>query len=132
MFKNKRNILWLDCLGGLVVGAVVLTFCKTISSLDGLPLAMIIVTGVANLAYGSYSLFVTTRKNRPRFLVQILALANMGWLVVCVVIVSLNWQQITALGLLHIIGEGVYVASLGFVEWMWRNEISGEQQIVRS
>ena len=132
MFKNKRNILWLDCLGGLVAGAIVLTFCETISSWDGLPLAVIIVSGVANLVFGTYSLFVTTRKTCPRFLVEVLALANMSWLVVCALIVLLNWQQVTALGILHIIGEGVYVASLGFVEWMWRNEISGEQQIVRS
>ena len=123
MFASKRNILWLDCIGGLIVGVAVLTFFRAVGSLGGLQTAVVIGMGLANLLYGSYSLFVATRKPRPRRLVEILAYGNMAWLGVCVLVTFLEWDRVTPLGILHVIGEGIYVAGLGIVEWFWRHEL---------
>ena len=54
---------------------------------------------------------------------KILAIANMAWLAVCVLIVATHWREISTFGIVHKIGEGVYVAGLGFVEWKWRFDL---------
>ena len=53
-------------------------------------------------------------------MVKVLAIANMLWLIVCLAIVIAFWQQISVLGLLHVVGEGIYVFALGLTEWKWR------------
>ena len=120
MISNKHRILWVDCLGALIVGIMVLLICQPLSRWGGLPTTTVIGVGIANLVYGIYSLVVATRHPRPMFLVVMLAFANMTWLFVCVTIVVWNWQQITLFGILHVGGEGMYVAILGFTEWRWR------------
>ncbi len=123
MNSNKQKILWVDCLGALIVGVIVLIICRPLSRWDGLPVATIVAIGVANLVYGTYSLYVTTRDPRPLGLVAILALANMAWLLVCIAIIALNWERITLFGLVHVFGEGVYVAGLGYSEWKLRRSV---------
>ena len=122
--KDLVRILWLDCLGGLAVGVIVVAFCWPISNWEGLPLVVVLAMGMVNLAYGSFSLYVTTRKNRPLSLIKILAIANMFWLLVCCVIVVVHWNQISILGILHLIGEGIYVAALGKVEWKLKDSLA--------
>ena len=125
LLNSKRKILWVDCVGGLAVGVIVLLGCRLISRLDSLPLWVIIGFGIANLVYGAYSLWLTTRKPRPLILLKVLALANMAWLAVCVAIVATHWQEISLFGVCHKLGEGIYVAGLGMVEWKWRHQLSG-------
>ena len=75
---------------------------------------------MANVAYGSYSIYVATRKRRDVRLVQALAVANMGWLIVMLSIVY-SWRDaITSTGIVIVLGEGIYVAAPGFTEWQWR------------
>ena len=120
MPNSKDKILWVDCLGGLFVGAVVLSICTLLSEWESLPAAIVFSMGVFNLVYGCYSLLVATRKPRPLLIVKVLAIANMLWLIVCLAIVIAFWQQISVLGLLHVVGEGIYVFALGLTEWKWR------------
>ena len=122
-YTDRSRLLWVDCIGGLVVGFVVLVFCQLISSWENLPLETVVLTGAANLAYGVYSLFVTTRKKRPLILVKMLAIANITWLLVCVAIAAMYWRQISLIGIVHVIGEGIYVAGLGFVEWKMKESL---------
>ena len=123
-YTDRSRLLWVDCIGGLVVGFVVLVFCQLISSWENLPLETVVLMGAANLAYGVYSLFVTTRKKRPLILVKMLAIANITWLLVCVVIAVIYWSQISPIGFVHVIGEGIFVASLGFVEWKMKESLA--------
>jgi hypothetical protein len=121
---EKDNIFWFDCIGGLVVGVIILCLCPLISAWDNLPLWIVLAVGFANLAYGGFSLWVTTRSPRPVLLVKILSLANIAWLAVCIAIVVWHWSEISFFGVIHKIGEGLYVASLGLMEWRWRRSLS--------
>ena len=116
----KRNILWIDCLGGLSVGAVMLLLSRQIANLDALPVSTVIAMAFANVVYGSFSLYVTIQDPRSQFLVRVLAVANMCWFLFCVLIVASNWKTISLPGILHVLGEGIYVGFLGFIEWRWR------------
>jgi hypothetical protein len=125
MSNSKDEILWVDCLGGLAVGGFVLLFYRLLSDWDSLPTAIVVAMGVANLAYGSYSLFVTLRKPRPLLMVKLLAIANMLWLVICLALAIAYWRQISWFGILHVVGEGIYVATLGLIEWKRRVLLAG-------
>lgn len=52
----RKRLLWIDGSGGLMVGVLVLAFCRSIADWHNLPLTLIIVLGVANAGYGCYSL----------------------------------------------------------------------------
>lgn len=125
---QKQNILWLDCIGGLVAGILILIFRELISDLDSLPIQIIVLVGFTNLVYGSFSLWVTTRIRRPARLIRILATANIFWLAVCLTIVVLYWREISLFGTVHKIGEGVYVAFLGFLELKWLQELTRKEK----
>lgn len=124
MKPTVDRVLWLDCLGGLFVGCVVLSICRLLSQWENLPLSVVMMMGAANLCYGCYSLFVTTRRPRPREYVSALAMANMIWFVVCSVVLIGWWDQITPPGIVHVAGEGIYVGALGFTEWKLRDRLS--------
>ena len=76
------RLLWIDGSGALVAGVIVLLFAPFLSGLHALPRSLLLVTGVANLAYGAFSFTLARRARRPMALVQVLAVANVAW--VCV------------------------------------------------
>ncbi len=118
---NKRpRLLWVDSLGGLGVGAGVLILSTWLSELQGLPWQVLVFMGVANLVYGSYSLSLVLRARRTTPQIALLAGANMAWLLVCIAIAWIYHDVMTIFGDLHVIGEGIYVAGLGAVEWRRR------------
>lgn len=127
MTHSNDRILWIDCLGGLIVGCAVIACHQVLSDWENLPIRIVIGMGVANVLYGSYSLYVTTRRSRSIGLIQLLAIANMSWLFVCIGIAASHWPEISAFGLLHVIGEGAYVAGLGYTEWRLQKTLADAQ-----
>lgn len=123
MNLKRPKILWMDCIGALIAGTLVLAISSWLSVWEGLPHGVLIFMGMANLIYGIYSLNVTMRTGRTSVLVGVLAFANMAWLIVCGVIVAMWWNEISLLGLIHVLGEGCYVAALGFTEWRLREKL---------
>ncbi len=114
---TAKSLLWIDCTGGLVVGALVLAFHPWLSVLYGLPVGLVIGMGAANLAYGSYSFSLARRAVRPRALLRLLVTANIAWAVFCAVAAARLAQEASALGLAQLVLEGVYVGCLGLLEW---------------
>ncbi|MEO0857851.1 MAG: hypothetical protein AAFY55_13490 [Bacteroidota bacterium] len=117
----RRNLLWIDCSGALAVGVLVLALSGWLADLHGLPRSVLLFTGVMNLVYGSFSLSLARRTVRPKPLLSLLASANMAWPLVCIALVVLHRATIGPTGLLHLLGEAIYVGGLGFVEWRSRD-----------
>ncbi|MEL7167946.1 MAG: hypothetical protein AAGN64_01220 [Bacteroidota bacterium] len=117
----RRNLLWIDCSGALVAGVLVLALSGWLAALHGLPRSVLLFTGVMNLVYGSFSLSLARRAVRPRPLLTLLASANMAWPLVCIALVVVYHGTIGPTGLLHLLGEAVYVGGLGFIEWQSRD-----------
>jgi len=109
------------------VGLIVLLIQPFLSQLEGLPKTTIVGMGIANIAYESYSLFVTTREPRSIF-IQILAIANITWLFVCLGIVLIFIRNITATGVIFILFEGLYVPSLGVIGWNLRTTLASNTE----
>ena len=118
--RRKGRLLWLDGLGGLLAGAVVLLLSGWLSELEGLPEGFVVFMAGTNLVYGSYSTSLARRSARPPVRIAILACANILWGVLCLGFPFWFRDQITGFGLLHVLGEGAYVGGLGCLEWRWR------------
>ena len=116
-------LLWIDSLGGLAAGVLVLGLSGWLSALHGLPQAVLVFTAAANLVYGSYSLSLALRRRRTRAAVYPLIFANGAWTAVCFGLATLFWETITGFGIAHLIGEGLYVGGLALVEWRQRKRL---------
>lgn len=117
--RSPKSLLWIDCTGGLVVGALVLAFAPWLSTLYAMPVGFVIVTGAANLAYGGFSFSLARRAVRPRWQLLLLVAANIGWAVFCAVATAVLSTQASRYGLAHLVIEGVYVGGLGLLEWKY-------------
>lgn len=121
---RTAKLLWIDSIGGLLAGAVTLLMNGWIAPFYGLSYKVLIFLAFANLAYGTYSLSLAVaphRRTMPR--IGVLAFANMGWGVFCLVAVTLVFVDARLLGKAHLIVEGVYVGMLGLVEWRMREQL---------
>lgn len=121
---RAKNLLWIDCIGGLVVGPLVLMFSTWPSEFYTLPVGLLIVMGMTNLAYGTFSLSLARRRVRPRALVAFLAIANVLWGALCAATAAVVAKHASALGLAHLLLESAYVGSLGVLEWKYRASLA--------
>lgn len=115
-----RNILWLGCTAGAVVGLVVLLFTDQLSQLQALPDKLLLFMGAANMLYASFSFFLATRSKRPMPLIKLLVAANGFWSLVCICLAVAFADTATFFGLGHLIAEAIFVGSLAAQEWKWR------------
>ena len=120
MMNLRRNLLWIDGLGGVVVGVAMFVLSGWLSEWYRLPRDFLLFMGAVNLAYGCYSLPLAKRSRRPMSLIMLLAVANLAWGVAC-----LRWAVVfrdtaSFFGLAHFVLEGLYVGGLGCLEWRWR------------
>lgn len=125
MRRDAERLLWIDCTGGLAVGAIVLAGSAWLSELYAVPRALVVVSGVANLLYGSFSLSLVRRPSRPRALIVLLVVANAAWSVLCVVAAIALAGRASAFGMMHIVGEALFVGGLAALEWRYRERLLG-------
>ncbi|MDX2183720.1 MAG: isoprenylcysteine carboxylmethyltransferase family protein [Gemmatimonadaceae bacterium] len=112
------RILWIDSLGALAVGLPMLLLPHTLTGWYQLPFPIVVAVAFANVAYGtaSFTLALTPRWRVPSLL-RALAAANMVWGVVCGALFVRYGAPASLFGAGHLVLEGVYVASLGVLEW---------------
>ena len=115
-----RRLLWIDCSAGAFVGILVISASSWLSALEGLPRGVLVFTGVANLLYASYSFSLARRSPRPLWSIRLLVVANLAWAPVCLGLAVYFGDQVTTFGLAHLIGEALFVAGLGVLEWRHR------------
>ncbi len=119
-----RKLLWVDCLAGATAGTLMLTLHQVLASWYGVPVALLLGMGAANLAYASCSWMLARRSPRPRHLVAAMAVANMAWAPVCLVLAWSVRESATMLGFLSLGFEACFVGALGWLEWRYRQLLS--------
>ena len=115
-----RNLLWIDCTAGAIVGLMVLLFTAQLSTLQALPHTVMLFMGAANVLYASFSFFLATRSKRPMPLIKLLVVANGFWSLVCICLAVAFADTATFFGLGHLIAEAIFVGSVAMQEWKWR------------
>lgn len=116
-----QKLLWVDCLAGALVGALLLLLRGWLSELYRLPQELLFFMGMANLTYAAYSLSLAVRRTRPRPLILLLVFANMMWAVACLWWVSVFVGTASFFGLAQLAGEALFVGGLAVLEWRWRD-----------
>ena len=98
-----------------------------LSDLYQLPRTLLVVMGVANLAYGTYSGWLARRTHRPYAGIVVLVVANATWAVLCVLLAVLYAYTASWLGFVHLVGEGMFVGMLAALEWRYRAQLLEQQ-----
>ncbi len=91
-----------------------------LSALYALPRAVLVAVAVANMAYGTYSGFLSRRQRRPYAMIVALVAANGVWAVLCFVAAWHYRETATVFGLAQLIGEGMIVGGMAALEWRVR------------
>jgi hypothetical protein len=115
-----RHLLIIDSAAGASVGVFMLAAHTLLSSWYGLPASLLIGTGLVNLAYAACSGTLSRLRVRPTRLVVAMALANVAWSPVCLLLAWYNRETATPLGLAALLSEAAFVATLGVLEWRHR------------
>lgn len=85
-----------------------------------LPKDFLVLIGLVNLAYASYSLSLAMRLKRPTNLILLLVVANLTWSVACLRWAVVFSETASLFGLAHLAGEALFVGGLACLEWRWR------------
>jgi hypothetical protein len=119
-----ERILWVDWMGAALVGVTVVMIHPWLARLYSLPDSLILALGIVNLAYGSYSFTLCMfQQFRTKYGVYCLIFANVAWLFVCIGLCIAYSRHANLIGMAQLLGEGVYVAALGVVEWSVRDSL---------
>jgi hypothetical protein len=121
---SVRALLWIDCAGGLAVGAALFGFAAWLAPLFRLPDPLYHVIAAANVGYGIFSLSLALRRRRPVALIATLAVANALWGGVCLIAAASLLGRASIFGLAHILAEGAVVFCLAQMEWRHRASIA--------
>ncbi|MEM6797791.1 MAG: hypothetical protein AAF725_27730 [Acidobacteriota bacterium] len=121
------RLLWIDGLGAAAAGLGVLALCGWLSELHRLPEGLIVFLGVVNLAYACYSLPLAMASRRSMLRIQILVVANAAWALVCFGLAWAHGGAASQWGLAHLVGEGLYVGALAWLEWRSRSLLAAPE-----
>ena len=112
-----KRLLWIDCIGAALAGVTVIALSGWLSRLEGLPQGVLLFTGAMNLLYGSFSFSLAVRARRPMRLIELLVVANLAWVPVCLGLGAAFSATATPFAYAHLVGEAVYVGGLAVLEW---------------
>lgn len=118
-----RNLLWIDCTAGALVGALLLLFGGWLNSIYSLPLGLLHFIGAMNLLYAAYSFSLAIRRKRSRILTIILVAANGTWALVCLTLAAYFFDTTNLFGIGQLVGEAIFVGGLAILEWKWCQQL---------
>lgn len=78
---------------------------------------------MANLIYGICSSLLASWQHRPLGAVVALSVANLLWAVLCIGTAVVIAPTASIFGVGHFVGEGLFVGTLGVLEWRWRHAL---------
>ncbi len=120
----RVNLLRIDSTAALLAGVLTALLAPWLARWYGLPLPVLHGIAAANLLYGLYSGWLASRPPpRPLAGIVLLVGANLAWTFVCFTLAVLFFDALSGLGLLHLIGEGLFVGALALTEWRQRRSL---------
>ncbi len=120
-----RHLIRFDGIAGLMAGTFSLTFSAWLAELYGLPRSIVVFNGIVNLMYGTYSSTLASLRHRPIAMVIALSFANCLWALFCFAFVFQMPASATVFAVGQALFEGVFVGSLGVLEWRYRGRVAG-------
>ncbi len=113
-----RRVLWADALSGSGSAALHLVLTGSLSSLLGLPGALLIGSGIALLAYVALAGSLALQTVPSRALLGALVLGNFAWVIGCLALLFGGLVSPTPLGQAYLVVQAVAVLVLAELQWM--------------
>ena len=124
---NQRNILRIDGSAGFITGVIMWLLSDVLVALYQIPPWLFTINIMANLIYGIGASLLASWQHRPHGAVVALSVANLLWAVLCIVTAMVIAPTASIFGIGHFVGEGLFVGTLGVLEWRWRHALQHAQ-----
>lgn len=112
-----RHVLLADAMSCLATGAAQVTAARPLSTLLGLPPALLAGTGWFLLAYAAVVALVAIRDPLPARPVRAFAAGNLAWALGCVALLASGFVAPTAFGVAWVLAQAAVVALLAHLQW---------------
>lgn len=122
--KFLRNILWLDLITGLVTGLLQVAMPSFFAQQYGLPITLILASGMGLFAYALLLTFLLTRRVMPAPYLRLLVVGNCLWPVACLWVALGAGLSVTPLGQINLLGQAGFVAGLATLQGMCLRRLS--------
>ncbi|RYF82245.1 MAG: hypothetical protein EOO29_07730 [Comamonadaceae bacterium] len=112
------RVMALDAASCAATGAAQLAFTDALARLTGLPVGLLVGTGVFLLLYAAAAAWIARLQPVMRTLIGLVAVGNFGWAVGCVALLASGLYAVSALGMAWVLAQAVTVVLLGEAQWM--------------
>ena len=114
---TTRKLFLIDALGALVSAFLLGIVLVYFESSFGIPAKVLYLLAAFPVLFAVYDLicYARLKTNLPGFLTAI-ALANLGYCLLSLIMAALHYESITLLGWLYIVGEVLLVVGLAILE----------------
>ena len=120
-----RRVLWADALSGSGSAALHLALTGSLSSLLGLPEALLTGSGIALLLYVALAGSLALQSSPPRALLGALVIGNFAWVLACIALLFGGLVSPTPLGQAYLVVQAVAVLVLAELQWMAMRRMRG-------
>ncbi len=111
-----RRVLWLDAVTGVGTALLQLEAHATVSSLLGLPAALVQASAWVVLVFVVYIGFLLAQRDLPLAGVRLLALGNAAWVVASLWLVVGSGVALSPLGVGYVLAQAAFVGMLAYLE----------------
>lgn len=113
-----RRVLWLDAITGVGTALLQLEAQATVSSLLGMPAALVQASAWVVLVFVVYIGFLLAQRELPRAGVRLLALGNGAWVVASLWLALGAGVALSPLGVGYVLAQAAFVGMLAYLQAM--------------
>lgn len=113
-----RRVLWADALSGSGTAVLHLALTGSLSTLLGLPGALLSAAGILLLLYVALAGTLALQATPSRALLGLLVVGNFAWVLACVALLFDGLVSPTPLGQAYLVVQAVAVLVLAELQWM--------------
>jgi hypothetical protein len=121
-----RKVLWADALSGAATGALQLAVPGVLAAWLGLPVALLISSGLVIFAFVALAGYMATRADVSRTLLTLLVVGNWAWVVGCVALAFSGTLTPTAWGVGYLLVQAAVVTVLAELQWMGLRQVRAQ------
>jgi hypothetical protein len=113
------NILRMDAVTCLVMGALLALGASPLSELLALPSPLLLVAGIALLPIGAFMFGVALKGVRSLLPIWLIILGNVAWVATSLALLT-GVVQPNRLGIVFIVAQATVVSVFAYLEWRYR------------
>lgn len=114
---SLKVLMWIDAFAAMAAGVGILTLRVQLSRIFELPEGLLLTQSIIALTFMPFSFFLAIKKPRAGNLYRNLAIANLAYGVLCLVLLFLYFPTASLLGVEYLVFDAFIVITLAVLEW---------------